>query len=617
MAYLVLARKYRPQRFEDVVKQDHITKALSNALTSGRLAHAILLSGPRGTGKTTIARILAKCVNCESGPTATPCNTCSSCLEITSGHAADVFEIDGASNNKVDNIREIRENAHYMPAHSPYKIYIIDEVHMLSDSAFNALLKILEEPPSHVKFFFATTEPNKIPITILSRCQRHDCRRVDIDAIIDHMAHLCQQEAIDISREALTIIGREADGSIRDALSLLDLVITSVSGPIGMEQIMDVLGGLDRQSLFEMSQAVFDRDAGKVIDIIDRLYDRGQHMVKLFSEFIEHFRNLLVVKLGGGPRILTNVPEFEQQAMHEQIREIPKIRINQILDQLFKEETSVRFSAQPRLAMEMAFFRILQMPPAVSIDTLIEKMDAFRKGFSEASAHVNSPGTVQKEYSGESELQKSAFNSAPAIPAIPTNISPGASPSSQPDIPVSKISEKDQPGYSTPGSEKKTSPGEEKEPDAVKESGPQKPFSSTPETDSATADPDEPAALSWKNILAVMALEQPSLKSCFSESTARKPAPDALDIAFTATQFNINFAQKPGNLDLLQSICNRYFGKEIKISFSPRLLETNTSRMKKKEARLLETEALSHPVVEEAMKLFNGKIVEIKLLQEA
>jgi DNA polymerase-3 subunit gamma/tau len=192
MGYRVLSLKYRPQTFEDVVKQDHVTRTLSNAIRSGRLAHAILFSGPRGTGKTTIARILAKCVNCASGPTPTPCNICRSCREITSGHSADVFEIDGASNNKVDNIRELRENAVYMPAQSPYKIYIIDEIHMLSDSAFNALLKILEEPPAHVLFFFATTEPNKIPITILSRCQRHDLRRIDINSIIDRLEHICR-----------------------------------------------------------------------------------------------------------------------------------------------------------------------------------------------------------------------------------------------------------------------------------------------------------------------------------------------------------------------------------------------------------------------------------------
>ncbi|MBS3759379.1 MAG: DNA polymerase III subunit gamma/tau, partial [Desulfobacterales bacterium] len=250
MAYQVLARKYRPQTFEEVVRQDHITRTLTNAVASGRLAHAILFAGPRGTGKTTVARILAKCVNCESGPTPTPCNACRSCTEIRDSHATDVFEIDGASNNKVEHIRELRENARYMPAHSPYKIYIVDEVHMLSDAAFNALLKILEEPPAHVMFFFATTEPNKIPITILSRCQRHDFRRVEIDALIDHMASMCRKEGVDLNEEGLSLIAREADGSVRDALSLLDHIMACALDSLDTQAILDVLGGIDRRDLF-------------------------------------------------------------------------------------------------------------------------------------------------------------------------------------------------------------------------------------------------------------------------------------------------------------------------------------------------------------------------------
>ena len=271
MSYLVLARKYRPQTFAQVIKQDHVTRTLANAIASGRVAHAILFSGPRGTGKTTVARILAKAMNCKEGPTEVPCNACRSCREITSGSGVDVFEIDGASNNSVDQIRELRENIQYRPAHSLYKIYIIDEVHMLSIAAFNALLKTLEEPPSHVMFLFATTEPHKIPITILSRCQRHDFRRIDIESILKHMDMLCDKEGIKISVESLSLIAREAGGSIRDALSLLDQVMSCASGSITHDHVLDILNVIDRKIIFDISKTLLVGGIPELLDILDEI----------------------------------------------------------------------------------------------------------------------------------------------------------------------------------------------------------------------------------------------------------------------------------------------------------------------------------------------------------
>jgi DNA polymerase-3 subunit gamma/tau len=379
MSYLVLARKYRPQAFDQVIEQVHITRTLTNAIASGRVAHAILYSGPRGTGKTTVARILAKAMNCEQGPTPEPCNDCRSCNEITAGHAADVYEIDGASNNSVDQIRELRENIKYMPAHSPYKIYIIDEVHMLSMAAFNALLKTLEEPPSHVLFMFATTEPHKIPITILSRCQRYDFRRIGLDSITSHMASLCRQEGFEIADESLGLIAREAGGSMRDALSLLDQLMTCSRGVVTHEEVLDILGVIDRKIIFDLAGSVLNANIQAALDIVNDAYDRGHDMKKLYADLLEHFRNLLVVAMGNRIEKLVDLPSGEFEQLVSQAKPVSVGDLNHIFDMLFNAEAAIRLSPQPRLALEMTLIRLLRTKPALSIDVLIDKLDALRQ----------------------------------------------------------------------------------------------------------------------------------------------------------------------------------------------------------------------------------------------
>jgi DNA polymerase-3 subunit gamma/tau len=515
-----------------------------------------------------------------------------------------VFEIDGASNNKVENIRELRENANYMPAHSPYKIYIIDEVHMLSDSAFNALLKILEEPPAHVKFFFATTDPNKIPITILSRCQRHDCRRIDVDAIIKHMACLCESEDIDISTEALTLIAREADGSIRDALSLLDLIITSTSESIGAELVVDILGGLDRQSLFDISAAVFSQDAAKIIEIIGRLYDRGQNMVKLYSELLEHFRNLLVVKLSGSAGSLANISEYEITAIREQIKNISQVYIHQILNILFKEEYNIRQSSSPKLAVEMVLIRIIQIQPALSIDTLIEKIDLLQKGFAEKlNAVSTSPAALPPQ------VLDNASDDAPE-PYQPTDNASEAMPASTP--PDTRPNIRPAPRAYLPPADEQRVPDQE-----VREHLPPDIHQATPTIiDQSAQIKDEPIETSWKNILTRVANDNPALAACFNDSRLKKTSDNHLEIIFKTNQFNINYANRNKNPSLIQSACSLYFGHDIQVTLSGHLAKGKSGMDQKKEAKTLENETLNHPLVEEAMKIFNGKIVEIKILQE-
>ena len=401
MSYLVFARKYRPQTFEDVVEQSHVTQTLANAIEAGRMAHALLFSGPRGTGKTTVARVLAKAMNCAEGPTRTPCNTCRSCREITAGHAADVFEIDGASNNSVDQVRELRDNLKYMPSHSRYKIYIIDEVHMLSLAAFNALLKTLEEPPDHILFMFATTELHKIPVTILSRCQRHDLRRIDAQAIARHLHAICEQEQAAVDMASLALIAQEAGGSMRDALSLLDHVLSCAQGPVTVDLLGDLLGIVDRGHLFQLSEAVLARDIPTVLQMVDAVWRKGYAIKRFFADLVSHFHHLTLVKMGGKAAQLVDLPGPDVERMQQQVAGIDPGALTHFFDALFQAEPAVKLSSQPRYALEMVFLRLLQVPPPLSVETLIDKLEQLRATLASgqptlAGSAVDHPGTPEQ-----------------------------------------------------------------------------------------------------------------------------------------------------------------------------------------------------------------------------
>ncbi len=298
MSYLVLARKFRPQVFEEVIGQPHVTRTLQNALKTGRVAHAYLFSGPRGVGKTSVARILAKALNCQEGPGPNPCNRCPSCLEITQGGNLDVFEIDGASNRGIDDIRELRENIRYLPARGRYKIYIVDEVHMLTKEAFNALLKTLEEPPDQAIFIFATTELNNVPLTIYSRCQSFNFRRIAPEAMVTHLGRLVAQEQIAYREEALRLIARQAEGSIRDSLSLLDQILSFSPEEINESIIQEILGLVDRRLLLDLAQAVLGGDLKRIMGLVGQVYEYGYDLKVFFKDLVEVFRSLLLVKMG-------------------------------------------------------------------------------------------------------------------------------------------------------------------------------------------------------------------------------------------------------------------------------------------------------------------------------
>ena len=371
MSYLVLARKWRPQTFDELIGQEHVSQTLMNAIRSDRVAHAFLFTGVRGVGKTTAARILAKALNCEKGPTPTPCNQCVNCQEITAGNAVDVLEIDGASNTGVDDVREIIENVRYQPAKSRFKIYIIDEVHMLSTSAFNALLKTLEEPPAHVKFIFATTDPHKVPHTIHSRCQRYDFKRIPFRLIADRLAHIARSEGIEISDRALFLIAREGEGSMRDAQSLFDQVIASAGKTIRDEDVVSALCLAYRKLLYAVADAIVQRNPSRALEILNELHLYGYDMRRFARELLEHFRNLAVARVLPGVDLLPDLPDEERAEVTRQAENMRGEDVDRAFRLLLTTEAEVWRVPYPKLVLEMALIKLATLTPVMPLEDVL------------------------------------------------------------------------------------------------------------------------------------------------------------------------------------------------------------------------------------------------------
>ncbi|HKW86303.1 MAG TPA: DNA polymerase III subunit gamma/tau, partial [Nitrospiraceae bacterium] len=360
MDYQVSARKYRPGTFEEVIGQPHVVQTLVNAITTKRIAHAFLFSGTRGVGKTTVARILAKALNCEKGPTSTPCNTCPACVEIAQGTSVDVIEIDGASNTGVDDVREIRENVKFTPFRGMYRIYIIDEVHMLSNSAFNALLKTLEEPPAHVVFIFATTEIHKIPATILSRCQHYNFRRIPRSEIIQRLRHVAAEEGIVVEDRSLAAIARASEGSMRDALSLLDQTVAFGGKTVRHADLETLLGAVPQEHVRAVIAAIIAQDSPAAVRIVAQLLDQGHDLRAYCSDLVEYVRNLLVAAVVPSPQDLRALIELSEEEILQVAADAKAFTAEQ-LQELFRifsqAEDGLRVSAHPRFVLEVAAVR--------------------------------------------------------------------------------------------------------------------------------------------------------------------------------------------------------------------------------------------------------------------
>jgi DNA polymerase-3 subunit gamma/tau len=377
VSYQVFARKYRPQVFDDILGQNHVVQTLKNAIEQQRLAHAYLFVGPRGTGKTSTARVLAKALNCVHGPTVNPCGVCDSCREISQGNSLDVLEIDGASNNSVDQVRELRENVRFAPVRGKFKIYIVDEVHMLTPQAFNALLKTLEEPPAHVKFVFATTEPHKVLPTILSRCQRFDLRRIPALIIAKHLTFIAEKEGIHLDSDAAAAIAVAAEGGLRDAESMLDQLVAFCGNKIGEKEVLEVFGLTSEHIVVDLIRAVLHQNASQALSVTHQQAEAGKDLSKLLADVLGFLRNLLVYQID--PQSLREeISDHARQSLDELAPLASPAKLLRLIEQISEIETSIRWASNKKLHLEIALIRGIQTLGEVGLESVIGALEQLR-----------------------------------------------------------------------------------------------------------------------------------------------------------------------------------------------------------------------------------------------
>ncbi|WP_298270558.1 DNA polymerase III subunit gamma/tau [Geobacter sp.] len=583
MSYLVLARKWRPQTFSDLTGQGHVSQTLKNAIDSGRIAHAFLFTGARGVGKTSSARILAKALNCERGMSPEPCNQCPACLEITAGTAVDVLEIDGASNTGVDDIRELRENVKYLPSRLRYKVFIIDEVHMLSTSAFNALLKTLEEPPPHVKFIFATTEPHKVPITILSRCQRFDFKRIPLGQVVERLRFIVARERITISDEALTVVARKGDGSMRDSLSVLDQVLAFCGDQVRDEEVANLLGVVDRRLLLEASAAVFARDTASALGVAAKVDGFGYSMRQFCGELIDHFRNLMILAAVADPRDLLDLSEAELSALREQAAAVPLADLQRHLTILLRAEGEMAHSSYPRLLLELTLIKMATLAPVVPVDDLLERL---RKIESAGGGGVAADARAQwRPAGGASSATPAASRPPEQQPAAGLSPSAARAPGQSP-APAQPVSEPPPPNAAARGG-------------------------AAPEPRRTGDD--------WADFVAFAKGSKVRLGSLLEHGSPLAVTAERLEIGFPEGSFALTSLKDRDSLASLKELAARFFGAEPVVVLKPlaggggappNLLEKKRAESARREADLRQA-AASHPAVSAVLDVFGGTIAEV------